>query len=339
MFLPRTSVFTAIIFTACATAASAQDFSRWIDVQAFTLGARYRVVDDSNDVRTTNQVQENNTFKTRVKADRAGRIALNAGVFTGNSFTGSWNNTGIGTGDGTADVSVKQLFVSAVPVNGIEAQVGSLYLVRGESTEITSYDNDGYLAGERVTVRKPQQFFFDEISITHGYLGDMTLPSVFDRADRLADSNYRQLLVGKKLGKQAAMSADWTDTVNGATWRAAASIKVPTVVNAVRFEYYGRPAGDAWGGAIAAEGKLPRGIVTSLGYANIDRDYGGLNSDRFNRGARLFTTTNIPVVGPLSASVFYTHAVGNDFVVPIGQRLDVVVTYNVVAAFQKRTSR
>jgi hypothetical protein len=136
-----------------------------------------------------------------------------------------------------------------------------------------------------------------------------------------------------------AVSADWTDTINGTVWRSGANVRVPAVVDAVRLEYYSRPAGDAWGGSIAAERKFPRGIVSSIGYANIDRNYGGLNSDRFNRGARLFTNTTIPVAGPLAASVFYTHAVGNDYVVPVGQRFDVVVTYNVLSAFQNWTRR
>jgi hypothetical protein len=334
MFNARTLVITGFTLTACATAAGAQDFSRWVDVQAFTVGARYRVIEDSNDVRTNNQLQENNSFKARVKADRGGRVSLNFGAFTGSAISSSWNNTGIGSGEGTAKVSLKQLYVAAVPVKGVEVQVGSLYFVRGESTEVTSYDNDAYVAGERVTVKKPQQLFLDEISITHGYLGDTSSPSVFDRSDRLMDSNYRQVLVGKKIGPRVAVSADWTDAINGTTWRGGANVKVPAVIDAVRFEYYSRPSADARGGSVAAERKLPRGIVASVGYANIDRDYGGLNSDRFNRGARFFTSTNIPVVGPLSASVFYTHAVDNDYAVPVGQRFDVVFTYNVLAALQ-----
>jgi hypothetical protein len=334
MFRARSLAIAAITLTACANIAGAQDFSRWVDVQAFTIGARYRVVEDSRDVRTSNSLQENNAFKARVKADSKGRVSVNVGAFTGSSLTSSWNNTGVGMGDGTAQFHVKQLYVSAAPVKGVEAQVGSLYFVRGENTEITSYDNDAYLAGERVTVKKAKELFFDEISITHGYLGDLNSPSVFDRSDRLSDSNYRQVLVGKKVGKSVAVSADWTDTVNGTTWRGAANVKVPAVVNAVRVEYYGRPESDVWGGSIAAERKLFRGIVASLGYADIDQNYGGLNSDRFNRGARVFTSANIPVVGPLSASVFYTHGVDNNFAVPVNQRFDVVVTYNVLSTLQ-----
>ena len=66
---------------------------------------------------------------------------------------------------------------------------------------------------------------FDDISLSAGYLGDTSTPSVFARADRLDDHNCAHVLVGKKLAARASVSVDWT------------------VVDAVRVENYERTTG------------------------------------------------------------------------------------------------
>jgi len=43
----------------------------------------------------------------------------------------------------------------------VEIQYGGLYFDRGQSTEVTSYDYDGYLVGERITLNRPRNFYFD----------------------------------------------------------------------------------------------------------------------------------------------------------------------------------
>src|ERR671924_485051 len=103
---------------------------------------RYRVIETSSGLVPSNQLQHREQFRARFKADERGRYALHAGVFSGSTVTSSWNNTGIGTGDPVTNVRLKQLFAAATPVDGIHAQVGSLYVNRGESTEITTYDED-----------------------------------------------------------------------------------------------------------------------------------------------------------------------------------------------------
>jgi len=68
---------------------------------------------------------------------------------------------------------------------------------RGQSTEVTSYDYDGYLVGERITLDRPGNLYFDEISITYGFLGDFNRPNVFGRLHRLGQSNYHEFGVSK----------------------------------------------------------------------------------------------------------------------------------------------
>jgi hypothetical protein len=37
------------------------------------------------------------------------------------------------------------------------------------------------VTGERATLRRPRELFLDEISVTAGFLGDLTTPNVFRR--------------------------------------------------------------------------------------------------------------------------------------------------------------
>lgn len=80
--------------------------------------------------------------------------------------------------------------------------------MRGESSEITSYDNDGYLMGQRLTL-SPHRVV-DELIVTAGYLGDFRDPSVTRRLHRLSE-NYGQVLVKKKLTDRLTASADFTE--------------------------------------------------------------------------------------------------------------------------------
>jgi hypothetical protein len=311
---------------------------RWYEAQAIQLDARYRLIETSAGVRSSNALQHRQTFRGAFKFDAKGRYTLQAGAGSGSSFTGSWDNAGPGTGEGEVNLGVRYLYASAAPVKGLELQIGGIGLVRGESTEITSYDNDGYVMGERLTLKQPARFYLDEISVSAGYLGDTNTPSVFDRADRLDDHNYTQVLVGKKLGTRASVSVDWTGVAGVDTWRQGVRVatKETGVVDAVRLELYQRTTGDdAAGFALAAERLLPHKLSLAGGYASVDRNFGGLNGDRFNRGNRVFVDAKLPLVQDLSLNVFYGRAVGNDYAVANKHRFDIVVGYNVLKALQR----
>ncbi|MGH9903295.1 MAG: hypothetical protein ACRD68_15930, partial [Pyrinomonadaceae bacterium] len=156
------------------TAAAAQGSSeckvcRWFELQTAVISGRYRFVENSSGVTTADQLQHAETFKGRFKFDAEGRYTVNALVGSGSGFTSSWNNTGLGTGRGSTNLYLKQLYFAAKPVRGVEVQYGGIGLLRGESTEITSYDNDGYLVGQRLSVKRPKEVFFDEIAVTYAY--------------------------------------------------------------------------------------------------------------------------------------------------------------------------
>jgi hypothetical protein len=318
---------------------SSTGLSRWLEVQVGTIAARARYMETSTGAVTARQVQYSGQVKARFRFDTNGRVSLTAMAAPGTTFVASWNATGLGTGDFVGTWSVKHLFATAVPVKGVEFSVGSMGFSRGESTEATSYDNDGYLTGERLCVRRPETLFFDELDVTSAFLGDTTTPAVWDRADRLtARRNYTQLLVGKAITKQLSASADYTRVSGVGTFRAAFSAKTPRarVIDSVRFEQYVRRGAKAANGfAVLAEKSPSKRFTVGIGFVTIDPDYGGMNSDRFGKGKRFYETAAFKVTRELTFQLFSTQSIDNDFAVPNHLRFDVVATYNVLGACQR----
>jgi hypothetical protein len=311
-------------------------YKRWADLQQVSLGFRYRYIDNSAGVRTNDQGQNNTSVKARFKFDKPGHYAINAGLFSGASNTSSWNNTGMGTGDPARDLHLKQLYFSAAPVSGLEMQYGGLYVARGEGTEITTYDNDGYLTGQRVVVKRPKQLWFDEVAATQAYLGDAKVPDMWNRYQRLTESNYYQILFGKKVGKRVGVSADYTEAVGVPTWRSALGFKAPemVVLDGARFEAYARtedgPTPFGW--ALSLDKKVGRAAMSG-GFASIDEHYGGLNGDYYNRGNRWFGKASANLFPMLSVTGSYTYALEADYAIANQERFDLVFTYDVLKTF------
>jgi hypothetical protein len=316
-------------------------YKRWADVQQFALGLRYRYIDNSAGVRTNDQGQNSTAVKARFKFDRAGHYAVNAGVFSGASNTSLWNNTGMGTGDPARDLHLKQLYFAAAPIAGLELQYGGLYIVRGEGTEITTYDNDGYVTGQRVTVKRPKQLWFDEISATQAYLGDAKVPDMWNRYHRLTESNYYQILFGKKVGKHVGVSADYTEALGVPTWRSAVAFKAPMVVlDGLRYEAYARsevgPTPFGW--ALTLDKKVGRAAMSG-GYISIDEHYGGLNGDYFGKGNRWFGKASATLFPMLTVTTQYTYALEADYAIANQERFDLVFTYDVLKTFAQAPRR
>lgn len=326
-------------------ASSEFKLSRWFDLQTATISLRYHFRQNSQARATANQLQHNEAFKGRFKFDRAGRYSLNAGLFSGNHFIVSWNNLGVSWDDripgserGVSNLYLKQLYFEARPVTGLELQYGGLYLLRGESTEVTSYDNDGYLVGQRLSVKRPKELFFDEVSVTYAYLGDLTRPNLTKRFHRLRQANYHQFLVSKQLGARAAVSADYTFQAGVETLREAIRFKTPElkVVDTVRFENYQRlDVKPDYGFALTGEKILFKRLTLNGGYASIDRNYGGLNADRLGSGKRVFLMTTWQLRPALSLASFVTSAVANSGPVSTQTRFEVIVSYNLLKGLQQ----
>ena len=311
---------------------------RWVDWQAGTLDSRYRWVETTAGVETSDSLQHKQSFKAGLKLDPAGRYSIQALAGTGSSFIGSWDNLGPGIGEPAWTFNLRQLYLQARPLDGLEASWGGMALSRGEHTEITTFDNDNYVMAGRLSVRRPASLYLDEVSLTAGYLGDLGTPNVFRRFDRWDEHNYTQVLVAKTFGGTVALSADWTDLNDITTLRQA--VKVTTKdwlpVDAIRFENYQRVEGtEGWGYALTADKSLHPRVALTGGFADIDEHNGTLTGDRYFRGRRLFVEPKITVLPELTVSFFVGEAVGNDFPVVNEHRFDVVVQYNVLKAFQK----
>jgi len=332
----RFAVFVCVAIGLCRSAEAQPappSAAPWFEPQAITLSARYRAVENSAGVVTNDQVQYKDVLRARFNFDRERRFGLNLGAFSGSSFISSWDTTGIGTGDPNHDIFVKQLYLSAIPATGVELQAGGLYINRGESTEITTYDDDGFLMGERVTLRRPDRTHFDELSFTRAAIGPASTPSVTARLDLFAHQNYWQAQAVKRFGPIGA-SADVTDAAGARTVRAAMSLRLPRSwpLTVVRVEEYRRVTVQPANG-FAVVGERPLGRVRLQGgYADIDRDYGGLNADRLQRGRRVFAIAAIPIVRALTAQLFATRAFAAPYAISNRTRFDAVVTYDVLAA-------
>ena len=316
--------------------------SRWLDLQNATLNLRYRFVDTSAGVVTTNQLQHRESLRGRLKFDKPGRYALNFGLFTGVRFTSGWDNTGWGINPAQKNLAFKALYASVQPVKGIEGQVGGLYIAKGESTELTTYDDDGYVMGERVSIRRPRNVFFDEISVTNAYFvggfGPANIP-VSKRFRHIDESNYQQYLVDKKIGSRVAASADFTVETGRRTVRQAVTLKVPElkVADGIIYEQYQRTNTDrAQGFALSLSKQLTKRLsLNQFGYARIDSKYGSLNADRFNIGNRAFVMATYVLSPEFTASFFITTAVGHNGTLPQRTLINAVITYNVIPALKR----
>jgi hypothetical protein len=342
---------------------------RWLDFGSFNYGARYRSTFDTNGARTFDQGQQHLVADGKFKFDEQGRYGIGFHLSSGRYFNWSYADF-IGGGQhqfvqdaeakmtpyqlyifnvlppssgfynsGGGQLYLRQLFLAAELVHGIEFQFGGLAINHGVNSEATSYDDDGYMSGERVTVRRPKQAWLSEISYTRGYLGDLYTPNFFARGERLSRSNYWQILGRKDFGKRIAVSADYTYTTpEGAafflkTSREAilADVHQSKVIDQVRFEAYQRinagefapgfPFPSAKGYAVTLSRNFKNRFAMDAGVADIDVDYItnlgvnvqalilGLtvNGDQYGVGRRYFVRPAIPLTRYASLVGNYSH--------------------------------
>ena len=315
----------------------AKAFKRWVDIEGLALSTRYRYVETAAGVVTNNQLQYQVNARARFKFDREGRYSVYAGLFTGTSLTSGWNNTGIGTGSPQGDIFVKHLHFDAKPVKWLQVLVGGIAVNQGENSEITGYDNDSYITGERVTLRKVKALYFDEISATNAYVGDINNPNVFPRLKHLGRSNYHQLLVRKQVNKRVGFSADYTFEAGTDTLRQAVRISAPEakVFDILHFENYQRLDPEkGYGFALWGEKVIRKKLNLSGGFARIDTTM--FNGDRYPRGNRFFIGAAYKLTRELTVNPVLIQAVGPLAAPSIPRtRLDVVFTYNVLETLRR----
>lgn len=317
---------------AAPSAKTAPDAPPWLELQSLSLGMRYRLVENHLGSRAQNWSDHHQGLKLRLKLDPAARYSLSAVALNGDTFTAGWNLRGLGARSSNR-VFLKQLFVTAKPREGVELQYGGLGIVRGESTEITSYDNDGYLMGQRLTLSAHR--VVDELTVTAGYLGDLRSPSVTQRWHRLDEVNYGQVLVKRKLSDRLTATADFSIDDGERTLRQGLAIRPSAGVDLIRVEAYERVSGQRGaGGAITVEKPFGRTRLAAT-FASVDDRYRPVNADRYGRGRRLSLTSTTAIGRDASLQVFVTRALDGDLAMPNQTRVDVLVRYELAALLRE----
>src|SRR5262249_28288674 len=220
---------------------------RWLDVQQVAVYLRYRFTENNRDVTTANQLQYRDAIRARINADAEKRYTLNFGIFSGTAFIITWNNLGVGN-DTTfvGKTYFRQLYGSAEPIKGLELQYGGLYLNRGEGDEWATYDDDGYVAGARVSIRRPKALYLDEITVTRAGIGPQAQPNLFDRGDQFTHPDYTQVLGLKHFTPVVSGSLEYNRQPGSDLVRGAVTLRLPAAapVRAIRYEQYHRFATD-----------------------------------------------------------------------------------------------
>jgi hypothetical protein len=313
---------TLVCFALCLIVLPlAADDTPWLDLQSVTLGLRYRMVENNLGTSARNWSDHHQGLKLRLKFDRGARYSLSAVALNGDTFQAGWNLRGLGERSANR-LFLKQLFITAKPYDGVELQYGGLGIVRGESTEITSYDNDGYLMGQRLT--------FKDLTTTAGYLGDFRTPSVTRRVDRLAEVNYEQILMKRKLTNRLTATADFTNEDGEHTLRQAFVFHPSAGVDLIRIEAYERVNGSRGaGGAITIEKPFGRTRLAAS-IASIDDRYRPVNADRYGRGRRLSLTSTTSLGRDVSLQLFVTRAL-DALTMPNRTRVGILIRYELAA--------
>jgi hypothetical protein len=121
--------------------------NRWFVLETASIGSQYRFSRTPKGAIAADQLQYQASFKGRFKFDSRGRLDLNASLSTGSNFRAGWNRTGWGSGRAQTNLFLKQLYLAARPVQGVELSYGGLDIARDESTDITNYSYEGYIMG------------------------------------------------------------------------------------------------------------------------------------------------------------------------------------------------
>lgn len=302
---------------------------------------RYRYVETSATAAPIRQLQTSEAVRGSLRIDHAGRFTLSGGIAGGRGFSGGWNATGAGSGVAAYDLSLKQLFASIPLPRRINVEVGGLYLTRGQSSEATSYDNDGYIVGERIVVRRPWKQVFDDVTMTRAYLGDLSRANVFARLHALDRANYYQALV-QRTRARSSMSIDYTAQSGSHVVRSGVLLNThhPVIGDRVRVEGYARiKPTNGYGFAVALQRQLGSGVMMSAGLSRIDRNYGALNGDLYGRGTRLFGMISKRYGDGWLTSVQIARALQSEAGTGPRTRLDIALAYDILRASTVRRLR
>ena len=365
--------------------------SRWLDLTTLSHTERYRAGFAVGGTQDFQNAQQRSLIQGKIKLDEEGRYDIGFRASSGRYFNWAFGNytgedfvdrikpsptfltpaeslertraiftdpTGVallrdGIKSNGWQFYMRELYVSATPVKPVGVEYGSFGIERGYGSEITTFDEDGYLSGERVRFND-RHLFFDEVSFTNAYFGDLATPNLFERGGSLTKANYRQVAVKRRLNPEFALSGEYTRLSGTNTLREAVvmSPRQNKGFDSVRLEVYERvnrvtfaglaesPIGPiapisvagASGFAVTVAKKLA-GVNGDCGFATVDNDYSvyansrfihatgfSLNGDTYGIGNRPFVHASYQIAPGVSTLGFYTHEVGSTRVQTLNQQ-------------------
>jgi hypothetical protein len=383
---------------------------RWLDLKTLSHSERYRNAFAVGSTHVFDNAQQRSLIEGQVKLDPEGRYAIGFRASSGRYFNWSYSgyiranfvsragNAAFGAsyltpaGSAAAYASflsdpagsaliesissngwqfyLRELYFSATPVKPVTLEFGSFGIERELSSEVTTFDEDGYLSGERIRLHNSKHLFFDEIGFTNAFFGNIEVPNLFERGSSLKETNYRQIFAKKQLNQRVGFSGEYTWQTGTDTLREAIVVgtKESKIVDGLRFEAYERvntktfaglgqsPIGPiaplsvpgASGFAIVAQKKVGR-LGGDVGYASVDKDYSvyanhrafaalgfPLNGDSYGQGNRIFSHASYVIAPEVTAFGFYTHEVGSERVLTLNQQgLSAGMTFDLKAMINK----
>lgn len=206
----------------------------------------------------------------------------------GANFVAGFDNTGLGMGKAQSNLYLKHLYLSALPLNGVELQYGSLDfdmtsqpILRDTHITATSPANE--------SVSNGLKSFFDDLSVAYGYVGDLNSPNAIGRLNRLEQSKFHRFMLKEDITERAWISTDYAFQAGTQTWREAIRIRATELRFLDTFHgeiYEVSRIHPGYGFAAYGEKAVLSRFVAGGSYADIDRAM--LSSDRFGRGSDSF---------------------------------------------------
>jgi len=301
--------------------ARAQQSPRF-EVERGVLGLRARVTDaGAGSARSVIQYQL--LQAARLSVGGATRLALRAAVGTGAGFLGGWNATGLAEGAERWSLYLEQLSLELATKGGFAVSAGGIAPDQGLISELTGFDNDGYLVGVRVGAswsRGP----LGRLALTLGDLGDLDRSAVSHRLRRFGRVSHGAVMASGRLGRlgvtgQVSFLDGETALQLGSRWSAGRW--------SVRAEGYAR-TDSGRGAALSLGAKASRRLAFQGGAVDVRGPT--LNGDRYGPGRHLFASVSVALGSHYELGGFAQGRVGST--AGLASRFDLVFRADFAAA-------
>jgi hypothetical protein len=303
---------------------------RWVAIREAELGVRVRSQRGSDGAPNIQRLEHRVAVGGRFAFDQPARRRVVFGAYTGNGYGSGWNASGPG-GTFSPAVYLKHLFAAVSIGRHLEVEYGSLYPIPGRSTTTVGYDNDGYLAGQRVRLTKATRLF-DQVTATYAHFGTSGPRHFTGRLATLWRPNLAQVYVSKAVTPGWSVAGDYLAGAGTHTVRLALAGTNRLGLDNLGVEAYremAQPRGVGLG-AHATRALAP-GISLRIGYGDIDSRQALLSGTEFFDGRRVYAQAEMRFSRAWSGRVLWTQAFANRRPISAVRRVEAGLWWNVLA--------